>query len=128
MIDYNNFVDGVIRFNVVNQFWYIMWASPPKSVLFTYFPIDQSLIKTEDIISKVIFLQPPNYYVSSQLYGAMYVNFNTLLEIADIVSFVVPNSRSQIEIVYFDLQLYTFMNSYFLNIQGNFLPNLIYYK
>ena len=105
-----------------------MWASPPKSIIFTYFPIDQSLIKTEDIISKANFLQPPNYYVSSQLYGAMYVNFNTLLEIADIVSFTVPSSRSQIEVVYFDLQSNAFMSSYFLNIQGSFLPNLIYYK
>ena len=128
MIDYNNFVDGVARLYVVNQFWYIMWASPPKSIIFTYFPIDQSLIKTEDIKSKAIFLQPPNYYVSSQLYGAMHVNFNTQLEIVDIVSFVIPNSRSQIEISYFDLQSNTFMSSYFLNIQGNFLPNLIYYK
>ena len=113
MIDYNNYVDGVTRFYVVNQFWYIMWASPSNSIIFTYFPIDQSLIKTEDIINRTIFLQPPNYYKSSQLYGAMYVNFNTLLEIADIVSFVIPNSRSQIEVSYFDLQSNTFMSSYF---------------
>ena len=113
MIDYNNYVDGVTRFYVVNQFWYIMWASPSNSIIFTYFPIDQSLIKTEDIINRAIFLQPPNYYKSSQLYGAMYVNFNTLLEIADIVSFVIPNSRSQIEVSYFDLQSNTFMSSYF---------------
>ena len=113
MIDYNNFLDGVTRFDVVNQFWYIMWASPPKSIIFTYFPIDQSLIKTEDIISKAIFLQPPNYYVSFQLYGAMYVSFNTQLEIADVVSFVIPNSRSQIEVAYFDMQSNTFMSSYF---------------
>ena len=128
MIDYNNFVDGVIGFQVVNQYWYIMWASPPKSTLFSYFPIDQSNIKVEDVVSKVIFLQPPNYYVSGQLYGAMYVNFNTLLEIADVVSFVLPISRSQIEIAYVDLMSNTFMNSYFLNIQGNILPNFILHK
>ena len=57
MIDYNTSFDGVIEMHVLENTWYIMWINIPTFIAFSYFPIDEALIDTNEIKNKTLFYE-----------------------------------------------------------------------
>ena len=128
MIDYNTSFDGVIEMHVLENTWYIMWINIPTLIAFSYFPIDEALIDTNEIKNKTLFMKYPNYYESAQFYGNYHLWTDKSSKMYRVVTLITILTKEQSLISLYNTTSSSFESLYFINIQGDISIDWIYYK